>query len=630
MKPHKSGKIILLIFVLLSFSNSFSQLPYNLIDGKDHKYCKSCRELIDSMPPEVLFGIHIRENGDVYFSMSDKQWFHKIFKNNSYGITVDIVSKDRYLCNKSIDKNAGLPKGTMLEPVYKPALISGMSELTQGYVLTKIGQVPAALKNKELEGNLVILNGNYICYYTNFVDLDRNVWQLLPMGLFTDSLLNDQKINDSSRKDYFTYSKKIQIEVPFSKGSTAFSNSYLQHFYDSLNISSYKIQKVEIRAYSSVEGSEKKNKDLVNGRADAMIRALKKHQPSLSRIKILAAENWLDFFKDIKETKFSGLSEFSKAIIKQKLSDLPVAAEAEPILAKERKVVTTIYLEARSTATSLNDSSILSDFKSAVDAKDVTKARMIQKELVDRIFDKKMPLEYLGKLEVPQTKEFSAFLNDREVYKYLLSATTEFEALDHFLMLKKLDSSNGRINYNICALRFFMWQYGNDTSSSKILLKEINRLPAEGINVTLVKRMLINYYILKCEDQMHVFDYAGKDSSLSFIRRLYNEVKLNDEDIYSIAKYYSFYAHRDWAEAIIEPRIDKLDASEDLVFYYVNLLLFQPGKYEEEGFIKATLNAINLNRERFCRFFLPIGTGGASMQLLDYERIKKLYCEECR
>jgi len=628
----KLKRTILATLFLFICDWSLGQLPYQLMDGREHRYCEACRSVIEEMPREVLFGIHINSNGEIYFSMNNKIWFDKIFKNNSYGVTVDLVAEDRYACGKKINSSnqSVLPMGTMLAPVYRPDLITGTDALSEGSVYVKIGKLPASLKNKKVEGNLVIVNGSYICYYTNFVNIDRSVWQLLPMGLFTDSLILDTKKDTNGQADFFTYSKKLQVEVPFEKGSTTFSSNYLRGIYDSLELTKFNLRKIEVRAYSSVEGPESINKSLMKRRADTIIQALQKYEPSLRRITVLTAENWLDFFKDIESTKFSNLFELSKQEIKQRLTDKTLLDSIEPILAKHRKAVVTIYLEAKSAAAAIEDSSIFTDFKKAVSEKKLSRARDIQKELVERIMDNKMPLEYINRLEVPKTKDFSSLLNDREVYKYLLKATTEYEALDNFLELQKIDASNGRINYNICALRFFMWQFGGDTLAKKILLNEINILPRQGINNMLVKRMLINYHILKCEDDMQVFNYAGKDSSLYIIHNMYEELTLNDEDIFSLAKYYAYYSQQDWAEEIIAPRIDKIDVSEDLVFYYVNLLFFHPATYGNENFNKAILNAINLNNKRFCNFFLPNDMGGASMQLLEYDEIKKTYCDGCK
>jgi hypothetical protein len=629
MATLKVPEIILLILSLLFLNNAFCQLPFGLVDGRQHKYCEACNSVIEDIPKEVLFGLQINTNGDIYFSMNNKIWFDKIFKNNSYGVTIDLVSEDRYACAKKLPGFVSLPKGTMLTPVYRPALLKGVDNLSEGRVFIQIGKLPNALRNKKMEGNLVILNGNYICYYTNFVNLDRNVWQLLPMGLFTDSLLQNTRTKIFGENDFFTYSKKLQVEIPFAKGSSSLNGTYLDHIYDSLDLEKFNVRKIEVRAYSSVEGAQATNINLMNQRADNIVKSIKLHQPNLHRINIVSAENWLGFYKDISTTAFSSLQNLSKPEIKQKLTDQTLLTALEPLLAKQRKAIVTIFLDAKTAWAGVQDSTMIRNFSKAVDEKNIDQARDIQKEVIERVMDNKLPISYIDRLEVPKTKEFSTLLSDREVYKYLLKATDEYEALENFLTLKKLDPENGKINYNICALRFFMWQYGGDSTAQNLLKKEMSFLPKQGINNVLVKRMLANYHILKCEENMRVFNYDGKDSSLSIIHEMYEQLNLNDEDIYSLAKYYANYSQQNWAEELIQPRIDQTDVSEDLVFYYLNLLFFSPASYGDENFNIAVLNAINLNRRRFCNFFLPNDKGGASMQLLEDDDIRKKYCEEC-
>jgi hypothetical protein len=625
-------KIPLLFFSLFFNTLLFAQLPYDLIDGRENTLCKYCQDQINNKPREVLFGINIKENGDIYFSMDNKVWFDKIFKNKSYGITIDLVSEDRYSCKrKSLDEDI-LPKGTMTAPIYKDDMVKASEMLSANAIYIKVGKLPSKLKGKKVEGNLVILNGPYICYYSNFVNIDRSVWQLLPMGLFTDSLVNNNFTDDSKEfsKDFFTYSKKVEVTIPFEKSSSNFNGIYLNKLYDSISLSQYSLKKVDIRAYSSIEGAEIANKNLMQKRADTIVNALKKYEPNLKRINVITAENWLEFYTAIDTSIHSELNTFSKLEIKQKLWDKSLLAKIEPMLAKERKAIVTLYLENKSEETGIKNDSIINEFNSAISLKNIQKARGIQKEILDRIFDNKLPLEYLGKIEVPKTKDFISLQNDKEVYKYLLKATNEYEALDNFIALKKIDPLNGKINYNICALRFFMWKYGNDSTIKKNLLKEINELSRQSISKTLVKRMVINYQIMKSEDDMIKGNYAGKDSALKIIKEIYNEIKLNDEDVYSIAKYFSSYVQNEWALEIVTPRIDKLNVSEDLVFYYLNLLFYYPSEFGTVEFNKAMINAVNLNKKRFCNFFLPNDNGGASMQLLDYEEIKNKYCEACK
>src|SRR5689334_23578613 len=64
-----------------------------LSNGIGAQECDQCRATIESRPKEVLFGIHFN-SGDVYFSMSNEQWFNKVFSQPGDGILADLVSKD--------------------------------------------------------------------------------------------------------------------------------------------------------------------------------------------------------------------------------------------------------------------------------------------------------------------------------------------------------------------------------------------------------------------------------------------------------------------------------------------------------------------------------------------------------
>ena len=617
-----------LIFLLLLFGyNLNAQVSITLLDSRESEVCLPCVKMLNQKPKEVLFGIDIKENQDVYFSIDNIEWFNKIIKNDSYGISVDLVSEDRYNCHETLKQNTSIPYGIHLPPVFKKELISGNESPSGIYV--KIGSVPLSLKDKKIEGNLIIVNVNKICYYTNFIDIDRSKWELLPMGLFTDTLIQrEQFFVDSG--DVFTYSKRAQIVIPFLKGSSSYNKDYVQTIQNSVDLKRYRIQKIEVRAYSSIEGPEGLNLELMEKRGEAMIQALKSYQSNVKRSNVLTAENWLEFFSDIKNTEFDYLKSLSKAEIKNRLTDPVLAKKMEPILSKERKAIATLYLDPLSSKYNLGDYSIVEAFNEAVKSGKLTEARYIQKEVLERIKDNRLPQEYLNKLEVPQTKNFSPLLNDREVYKYFFGLTSEKEALDNFLRIKEINSQNGYINYNICALKLFAWKFGYDTLLHSTLLDEIELLLSQGIHNTLLKRMIINYNILKCEDFMMINDFDAKDSTLAAIHDMYDDIASTDEEVYTLAKYYSYYSQYGWALEIVTPRISQIDSDENLVFYYLNLLFFHPIIYNSESFKMASLNAINLNRQRYCNFFLPNDNGGASMQLLEDSSMRSLWCQNCR
>jgi len=402
----------IIIFPLLPYTGT-TQNTYS--DGRESAECASCQEMIDEMPKEVLFGIQINPNGDVYFSMTDKKWFDKLFKNDSYGVAVDLIPKSRYDCSKDNSTDFKIPKGTAITGIYRKQLLAGNNKLVNRGIFVKVGKIPSSLAGKELEGNLIILNGTKICYYTNFVDIDRNVWELLPMGFYTDSLISEHRSTDNLQKDFFTYESKIKIEIPFARGSSTFESTYLRKYLDSINLSSSIIKKIEIRAYSSIEGPEAINKSLMAKRAESLITGLKKYQPSLKRVHIITAENWLDFYKDLKTTKFQNLTKRSKSEIKKQLTDANLLNEIEPILMKHRKVIAVLYVEGRGDHFLTNDSSILKDINQAIIHKEIRKAEVLLKELSNRIADNKLPVGALDKIEVPKTKECKPFLKERKI-----------------------------------------------------------------------------------------------------------------------------------------------------------------------------------------------------------------------
>jgi hypothetical protein len=161
------------------------------------------------------------------------------------------------------------------------------------------------------------------------------------------------------------------------------------------------------------------------------------------------------------------------------------------------------------------------------------------------------------------------------------------------------------------------------------LRKDIENLRKHKIQENLIRRLLINYHIILSERHMQTRNYAAKDKAVKFIFDTYYALKLDDNDLVNLAKYFSHYSKFDWAKKILEPRTKSIEASEDLIFYYLGLTIFNP-KYTAGPAYRATmLNAVNGNKSRFCQLFAPIPQGGITFQLLDDEYLKKTWCENC-
>lgn len=619
----------LLLWVLIPVMAT-AQYRTSLQDGRQSPLCTACDKLLWEKPKEVLFGIELHANGEVYFSMSNKDWFYKLFTGPQDGVSVDLVSKDQYACGATLPNDNAAKKGVVLQPVFLPDLKKNLQDVGSGHFVIKIGQVPATLLNKELEGNLIIIKNGVICHYTNFVDIARSQWGLLPMGLYTDTLLNVEPNDDTAKTNTLFYTKKLQFNISFSKNKTVYNASDIKPLYDSLQLKDYSIRAITIRAYSSIEGSQQINSKLQQQRAQSIVKALQQYQSPEIKTTINASENWIEFYNDVARSPYKELAALGKPEIKKKLLDKTLVDQLEPYLTNHRKAIVTIYLNKRTGYEKTKADSLLMQFKKAVEQKKVSKASIIQDAIFERVADGRLPEEYIDHLEIPGEKIFSDLKNNQITYKFLLNLTYEYEAIEELKEIESYAPANGKVKFNICALTFRLWQYDTSYAEPTAFLQYIRDLPKTGIDTSLVKRLLINYNIVMCGLYMDRYDYRAKDETLLFIRNNYKTLPLTDEDMLALAKYLCYYSQCTWSEELLATRIHKIDVNENLLFYYLNLKLFDPYSFTLEHVKKAVLNAVSINSSRFCRFFNSMNQGGASFQLLSYDQLRKIYCESCR
>ena len=297
----KIPKLLLISLIVTLCYTTKAQPNFGFTDGRNiDPICIKAANIINSMPKEVLFGIEIKPTGEVYFSISNKEWFNKIFTVANC-ISVDVVAKEKYNCASYTPTN-GTFKGYVMPPLQKIYFKQNTKEDESGRVVIKLGVLPGNFANKEMEGNLIIGCDRKVSYYNQFVDIDRAAWQLLPMGLYTDTLIEARNTTDTLQENLFTYTRKVQVIVPFLKGKATYNKADLKPIYDSLNLARYDIKKLDIFAYASVEGDRTVNENLVRKRAEAMTEALRQYNVLVERVNILTAENWIEFLQTIQGT----------------------------------------------------------------------------------------------------------------------------------------------------------------------------------------------------------------------------------------------------------------------------------------------------------------------------------------
>jgi hypothetical protein len=640
------------LLALISFQG-FAQKKTVIEEDRTSPVVKEFYQLLKEKPKEVLFDVNITQSGEIYVSITNRDWFNKLFTLPKDGIAIDLVRKDYYACNKTNEEQETWQKGEWTPPVYLSDIKKRVVNLGNGEIKFKVGNVPPHLKNKDIDGNLGIIKNGKLAYYTHFIFIPQNLFHILPMGLFAENHLKYESTN--TQNDDFKptiYTKKIQFVIPFQKNKFDYNLADVQPLYDSLKLTDYKIRKIYIRAYSSVEGGEDINRQLQMKRSEAIIKALQNFQNTQILMEICTAENWLEFSKDIQNTPFEYLSSLRHPDIKSKLIDKNLASQLEPILQNHRKAITTIYLEKKTGYEEIKDSkNLVKQFQIAIKANNFELAGGIQKEVFDRIYDNQLSSDFLNQLEIPQTKPCLSLLNNQGVYQYLISVEKQenvfqpkskktvtsinsnnytLEALKHFEKYQKLDPENSKTNYNICSLKFNVWEYDSTIVSSKDFWNEIMKVrKSSEIDVSLARRMILNYHILMSEQHQSRFEYDLKDNSVDFVSNKYKDLSLDDSELYALARYLVYYSRIPKAREMVSDRLDQLDTDEDLLFYYINLMFFKGDPTSDHDFTKAIDNAVSINKPRFCQFYDVHNKGGAGIGLFEDRNLKVLYCHFC-
>jgi len=591
-------------------------------DGKD---CQSLHQKRSMMPADVRFTVIRVENERLLaLYINDASWFEVIFSSKNDGFAIDLVSKELFACDNNVPFKSWSHKGYLMPPLYKGNFKDRLIIDEDGSGVIVYGEIPAHLAADNVEANIVFLDNRNFCGYQTIADLDMQGWDLLKTGMYMDTLTREE-ITDKYKEVY----KTLHFTIPFEKNKTEYNPQDIKPLYDSLNISDYNIKKISIQAYTSVEGSYEKNVFLQNKRAESIVKALASYQDVAMESTVKASENWVEFMEDVSQSPYKNLTTLSKEEIKAQLSSNQMLTKLEPLLSRHRKAVIELQLEKKIALLNSNPDDLKKYFDQSIAHRNINEALYLQQIIFYKVTEKNLPDNFINTLEIPEASEFGRLLLNRAAFEYESGEYNEYEALKNFERLLTILPNNNKIQYNICALKLKIWTNGEALIDPVALKKEIEGLRKKGIHENLVKRLLINYHIILSEVHYRKRNYIEKDKSVKYIFDTYKALKLSDADLVNMAKYFSTYSKFDWATNILNARARSIDASEDLLFYYISLTITNPKLTSSSYYRTIMLNALNHNQPRFCELFNTMGYGGISFQLLADEKLKKTYCENC-
>ena len=618
--------VIIFALFLSSFIHSQNNLGFSLptTNAERNQKCNYFSNAFKEKPKEVGFNIR-REGNKLFFSTNDKKWWSTVFKKSGDGIAIDLVSKSRYACDKEL--KVSQIKGTVLRPVFAQKLMRGFkARATSKSAQTFVGTIPDELLKEELEFNILFLSNKMLCRYQTIYNLESYPWELLDMGVYLDSLAyKDKKIRSSD--SFITKYKTLKFSIPFEKNKAEYSSEDIKPLYDSLRLTDFNIKKIQIKAYASIEGSLKRNLELQEKRANSIVKSLQTFQKSNIVTEVSSSENWVEFLNDVSKTKYKNFAKLSKQSIKQKVVGT-ISKALEKYLKNHRKAVITLELEKKDKYKNMSKEMLVGVFNNLILKEDIKEALVVQNSIFEKLKDENSP-DLLRELNVPKQIKFIPILNKNSIFKYLLNVSYAKIAFDELKNLETLDPKSKNIKYNLVVVKFVIWKNNWQKIAENDFKREILKLKAYGITQNLIDRMLVNFHIVKAEKNRRQRKYDAKDASVAFIVNTYKNFNLSNYDYLSLAQFLTYYSNTAEAKEVLEDKVRTITVDEDLLFYYLNLTIINDNAVASQYYRTIMLNAITMNKERFCGLFNPSLEKGVTFQLLKNNYLKDTYCENC-
>ncbi len=607
----------------------FSHVPANTyrIQNYEEEPCQECSEVFYQMPPDVQFGVQ-QDSVQLYFIMTDQEWFNKVFNNKGDGIAVDVVSRQQFACGQPTQRpNSPIYKGSLQPPIYLSELQEKGYINPQGDVIIPLGPLPDNIKNHEVELNLLIIQDKHVCEYIVLYDLPDHKWELLDMGLYRDSIAKTQEMANSSSAEF---SKTLQFSIPFERNKFDYNKADIQPLYDSLRLTNFDIRTINIDAYSSVEGPTDHNIYLQEKRAESIAKALQSFQSDKIQVNVTASENWKAFRQDIQSTPYKRMANWQDAQIKKKLDDLAFREKVEPVLAKHRLANISLELERKVNFDLSDGEQAAKAFNNAMAKKNLEEAELLQQAIYARIKDRRLPEEVAAKLEIPEENTYGVLLNHQASFKYEQNPEDILAAIKDFEKLKTLLPANKEIDYDLCVLRIEAYAEGKLDIDPKKLRDNIAELENKGFTKEETIHLMINFHIIYGEHLQLQKKYREKNKVLQYVKQNYQYLKLSEQDALNLAKYFAGYFKANWATQLLRPYAMKENPDEGLLFYFINLTIVDDREVGKGYYGEILEKAHRMNPQRFCHLFDVYGSGGITFQLLENEKLKRSYCAKCR
>jgi len=566
------------------------------------------------------------ENGIIYFQTDDVSEIKKIIKKKKDGLAVDVIQKDQFSCGTPniVDYNL-INSGVLTKRVYTSKLFKNNLANTDNNrkaFKAELGYLPEGIKDK-YELNLVIIQNKSACVSIpqSFV-IQTNGTYSRKVELLADTVTLNAKYNYKPVAD----SMDLTFRIPFENKKFTYKTDDIEPFLKLLNEPAFIIYNLKIKAYSSIEGTDKENKFLQEERAKSIINALKQRQREAISTEIQTDYNWSDFKSDIQATKHNIMASMSMEEAQDYIRKYNLKKELEPLLQNHRYAE--IDMKVTYDISGNNEQPyVIKKFNKAIEAEDRPLSLSIQKYVIKQIMNGRYDVAMLNNMLVPLTSAYAGMEMNRifMLFKYGQITTEQF--IEQVNKLNELNPDNEYIAFN-AMLNYVnhtpLEEMINDYSLTQTKLDRLYYTPLKKSTIDALN-VRLQLKIINAADSI-LNDEKVRSASIEKIKEI---VDIKEESIGNALKLAEIFIENndyDFARKSLEPWIDNSTGNEKVVFTYVSLCSLKESLMHTNKFTIGMQRAREINPKRYCALF---NGDSFSYKVLENSEIKEEYCKYC-
>ncbi len=593
---------------------------------------KICKKVARKMPNvwDLQSGLSVNDNGEIVFKYNDLKKFKRFMKGSKDGLAVDVVQPEQFACGSEniadySRNNIGImTKRLWSKKLYKNNMAPGEGRKNKVTKLEVVlGLFPAGLNPSDVEMNLMVIKEKSVCANIPRSYVDNKIYDFVPkIGLLPDTILA------SGMKEYSPKAIKdrLSFKIPFEQGKSDYKPEDMRDVIAALDEPDFFIDKIFIRAYSSLEGSMETNKRLQKKRAESIVDALAKNQNASIIDSIVTAPNLKDLQDAVRGTSFQSLCDMDlNSAISYVNSN---QKKLEPYLKQTRYADITMDITYDLRDALKEQKFVLKQFNKAVEAKQLDLALSIQKYILKQVVAGRYNDRAVSEMNIPEGADYVG-LNMNKVWltQFIYSDPLDEDYRDRVDELNKQDLANAYVDYNDVLCEVVVNDLSNESYVEKLQAR-IDKLYNTPINMDVVDMLNIElqYQVMDIYKDSCGYDHPTVVKCLEKMKEIIKFDKLNWENSLKFASIFINHSDYEYAIHLLEPWIE--DERVPLVYIstYVTVCSKVEYKVHSNNFVKALERLKKMDSKYFCDLFK---SDKLSMQTFVNTNAKKVYCETC-